>query len=144
MAELANEIDVAGVLGPDGVIGEYIKDFESRASQLAMAELIARAITLGESRVIEASTGIGKSFAYLVPAFLSNKRVVISTGTRNLQDQLFQKDIPLIRKAIVSARKVALLKGRSNYCCPHRLNQYRRQDRFKSRDMASIFSALSA
>jgi ATP-dependent DNA helicase DinG len=144
MAELANEIDVAAVLGPDGIIGEHINDFESRASQLAMAELIAEAITLGESRVIEASTGIGKSFAYLVPAFLSNKRVVISTGTRNLQDQLFQKDIPLIRKAIVSARRVALLKGRSNYCCPHRLNQYRRQDRFKSREMASIFSALSA
>ena len=144
MGELATEIDVAAVLGPDGVIGDYINDFESRASQLAMAELIAEAIALGESRVIEASTGIGKSFAYLVPAFLSNKRVVISTGTRNLQDQLFQKDIPLIRKAIVSARKVALLKGRSNYCCPHRLNQYRRQDRFKSRDMSSIFSALSA
>ena len=144
MAKLANELDVAAVLGTDGVIGEHISDFESRASQLAMAELIAEAIALGESRVIEASTGIGKSFAYLVPAFLSNDRVVISTGTRNLQDQLFQKDIPLIRKAIVSARKVALLKGRSNYCCPHRLNQYRRQDRFKSRDMAAIFSAISA
>jgi ATP-dependent DNA helicase DinG len=144
MAQLANELDVAAVLGPDGVIGEFISDFESRASQLAMAELIAEAIALGESRVIEASTGIGKSFAYLVPAFLSNSRVVISTGTRNLQDQLFQKDIPLIRKAIISARKVALLKGRSNYCCPHRLNQHRRQDRFKSRDMAAIFSAISA
>jgi len=144
MAELANELDVAAVLGTDGVIGEYIGDFESRASQLAMAELIAEAIALGESRVIEASTGIGKSFAYLVPAFLSNNRVVISTGTRNLQDQLFQKDIPLIRKAIISARKVALLKGRSNYCCPHRLNQHRHHDRFKSRDMAAIFSAISA
>ena len=73
MAQLANELDVAAVLGSDGVIGEYISDFESRASQLAMAELIAEAIALGESRVIEASTGIGKSFAYLVPAFLSNK-----------------------------------------------------------------------
>ena len=136
MAKLANELDVAAVLGTDGVIGEYISDFESRASQLAMAELIAEAIALGESRVIEASTGIGKSFAYLVPAFLSNNRVVISTGTRNLQDQLFQKDIPLIRKAIISARKVALLKGRSNYCCPHRLNQHRHQDRFKSRALS--------
>ena len=144
MAELANELDVAAVLGSNGIIGEHINDFESRASQLAMAELIAQAVALGESRVIEASTGIGKSFAYLVPAFLSNARVVISTGTRNLHDQLFQKDIPLIRKAIVSARKVALLKGRSNYCCPHRLNQYRHQDRFKSREMAAIFSALSA
>jgi len=144
MAELASELDVAAVLGANGIIGEHINDYESRASQLAMAELIAQAIALGESRVIEASTGIGKSFAYLVPAFLSDARVVISTGTRNLQDQLFQKDIPLIRKAIVSARKVSLLKGRSNYCCPHRLNQYRHQDRFKSREMASIFSALSA
>ncbi len=144
MAELATELDVAAVLGSDGVIGEHIHDFESRDSQLAMAELIAQSVALGESRVIEASTGIGKSFAYLVPAFLSNARVVISTGTRNLQDQLFQKDIPLIRKAIVSARKVSLLKGRSNYCCPHRLNQYRHQDRFKSREMAAIFSALSA
>jgi len=144
MARLDSELDVAAVLGSDGIIGEHIDGFEPRASQLAMAELIAEAIALGESRIIEASTGIGKSFAYLVPAFLSNSRVVISTGTRNLQDQLFQKDIPLIRKAIVSARKVALLKGRSNYCCPHRLNQYRRQDRFKSREMASIFSALAA
>jgi ATP-dependent DNA helicase DinG len=144
MARLDSELDVAAVLGSGGIIGEHIDGFEARASQLAMAELIAEAIALGESRIIEASTGIGKSFAYLVPAFLGNSRVVISTGTRNLQDQLFQKDIPLIRKAIVSARKVALLKGRSNYCCPHRLNQYRRQDRFKSREMASIFSALAA
>ena len=144
MAQLATELTVATVLGDDGVIGEYIPDFVPRASQLGMAELISDAISLGESRVIEASTGIGKSFAYLVPAFLSGKRVVISTGTRNLQDQLFQKDIPLIRRAIVSARKVALLKGRSNYCCPHRLHKYRSEDRFKSREMAAIFSAISA
>ena len=144
MAELATELNVDAVLGRDGIIGEHIADFESRASQLGMAELISEAIALGESRVIEASTGIGKSFAYLVPAFLCNARVVISTGTRNLQDQLYQKDIPLIRKAIVSAKKVALLKGRSNYCCPQRLNKYRREDRFRSREMAAIFSAISA
>jgi ATP-dependent DNA helicase DinG len=144
MAELATELKVDTVLGHDGIIGEHIADFESRASQLGMAELISEAIALGESRVIEASTGIGKSFAYLVPAFLCDARVVISTGTRNLQDQLYQKDIPLIRKAIVSAKKVALLKGRSNYCCPQRLDKYRREDRFRSREMAAIFSAISA
>jgi ATP-dependent DNA helicase DinG len=143
MAELATELDVEAVLGEDGIIGEHITNFESRASQLSMAELISEAIALGESRVIEASTGIGKSFAYLVPAFLSDARVVISTGTRNLQDQLFQKDIPLIRKAIVSSKKVALLKGRGNYCCPYRLNKYRREDRFRSREMAAIFTALA-
>jgi len=143
MGELANELDVVAVLGRDGLIGEHIVDFEPRQSQLGMAELIDEAIGLGESRVIEASTGIGKSFAYLVPAFLSAARVVISTGTRNLQDQLFEKDIPLIRKAIVSGKKVALLKGRGNYCCPYRLKRYRAEDRFKSRAMAGIFAALA-
>src|SRR5210317_1614111 len=141
MPQLDTELDVAAVLGRDGVIGEHIDGFESRDSQLAMAELIAEAIRLGESRVIEASTGIGKSFAYLVPAFLADSRVVISTGTRNLQDQLYHKDIPLLRKTIVSERKVALLKGRSNYCCLHRLRRYRQQDRFKSRYMAALFGA---
>ena len=144
MGELASELDVAAVLGRDGVIGEYIDGFEPRDSQLGMAQLIDQAIKLGESRVIEASTGIGKSFAYLVPAFLGNARVVISTGTRNLQDQLFEKDIPLIRKAIVSGKRVALLKGRSNYCCPYRLNRYRAEDRFRSREMAAIFASLAA
>jgi ATP-dependent DNA helicase DinG len=144
MGQLASELDVAAVLGRGGIIGEQIADFETRDNQLAMAELIAEAIALGESRVIEASTGIGKSFAYLVPAFLADARVVISTGTRNLQDQLYQKDIPLLRKAIVSERKVALLKGRSNYCCRHRLRRYREQDRFRSRDMAALFGALSS
>ena len=144
MSELASELDVGSVLGSDGLIGQSIDGFEPRASQLGMAELIDEAIALGESRVIEASTGIGKSFAYLVPAFLSDAKVVISTGTRNLQDQLFQKDIPLIRDAIVSAKKIALLKGRSNYCCPQRIKKYRKQDRYKSREMASIFGALAS
>lgn len=144
MGKLASELDVAAVLGAGGVIGQYIDDFVPRDSQLGMAQLIDEAIALGESRVIEASTGIGKSFAYLVPAFLGDARVVISTGTRNLQDQLFEKDIPLIRKAIVNGKKVALLKGRSNYCCPHRLERFRAEDRFKSREMAAIFAALAA
>ena len=143
MSQLASELDVDKVLGKDGIIGAQIDDFEARESQLGMARLIAEAISLNESRVIEASTGIGKSFAYLVPAFLSDARVVISTGTRNLQDQLFHKDIPLIRKTIVSAKKIALLKGRSNYCCPQRIKKYRAEDRFKSRQMASIFSSLA-
>jgi ATP-dependent DNA helicase DinG len=143
MGGLANELDVSAVLGNGGIIGEFIDDFEPRESQLGMSELIDQAIRLGDSRVIEASTGIGKSFAYLVPAFLNEARVVISTGTRNLQDQLFEKDIPLIRKAIVSGKKVALLKGRSNYCCPQRLQRYRAEDRFKSREMAAVFGALA-
>ena len=143
MGKLASELDVDAVLGEGGVIGEYIDEFEPRASQLGMAQLIVEAIALGESRIIEASTGIGKSFAYLVPAFLTDARVLISTGTRNLQDQLYEKDIPLIRKAIVSSKRVALLKGRGNYCCLHRLARYRAEDRFKRREMAAIFAALA-
>ena len=125
MEGLSGELDVDVVLGAGGTIGKLIDGFEPRQSQLGMAALIDEAIALGESRVIEASTGIGKSFAYLVPAFLSDARVVISTGTRNLQDQLFHKDIPLIRQATTSERKIALLKGRSNYCCPQRIDSGR-------------------
>ncbi len=144
MTRLASELAVAAVLGDGGALGEFVAGFEPRASQLGMAELIAEAIALGESRVIEASTGIGKSFAYLVPALLTDARVVISTGTRNLQDQLYHKDIPLVRQAVVAAKRVALLKGRGNYCCRYRLGRFRNEERFRRRETASIFAALEA
>ncbi len=143
MPTLASELDVPAILGTDGVIREQIDNFKPRQSQLGMANLIAEAIANAESHIIEASTGIGKSFAYLVPVFLSDKKVVISTGTKNLQDQLFYKDIPLIRKAVVSSKKIALLKGRSNYCCLYRMAKFRQQKRFQGREMAALFSTLS-
>jgi len=143
MSTLSSELDVDAVLGADGIIGEQIDDFKPRASQLAMARLIDQAIADGESRIIEASTGIGKSFAYLVPIFLSDKKAVISTGTKNLQDQLYDKDIPLINKIIVNAKKTALLKGRSNYCCIYRVEKFRQQKTFQNRTMASLFATLS-
>ena len=143
MAELASDLDLDAVLGAEGIIRNQIPDFSVRESQLRMAQLISDCIDKQQSHIIEASTGIGKSFAYLVPVFLSNKKVVISTGTKNLQDQLYFKDIPLIRKTIVNARKTALLKGRSNYCCPHRINLHKHQKQFQSREMASLFADLS-
>ncbi len=143
MGELANELDIDAVLGAEGIIRDQIPGFCSRKSQVEMAQLIAESIENRESQIIEASTGIGKSFAYLVPVFLCDKKVVISTGTKNLQDQLYFKDVPLIRKTIVTARKTALLKGRSNYCCPHRINYFKHQKQFQRRDMASLFAALS-
>lgn len=142
MAKLASELKVEDVLGVQGIIAQFIPGFKPRNSQLEMANLINDAIKHDKNYAIEASTGIGKSFAYLVPAFLSNVKVVISTGTKNLQDQLFKKDIPLINKTILSGKKLALLKGRSNYCCPHRINKYRQQRRFQSRHMAPLFDAL--
>ncbi|MFT5504183.1 MAG: ATP-dependent DNA helicase DinG [Gammaproteobacteria bacterium] len=143
MPALATELTVDKVLGINGVIGEQIENFVPRESQLAMSRVIADAIDQGNHEIIEASTGIGKSFAYLVPAFLSDKKVVISTGTRNLQDQLFQKDIPVIRKSIISDRQVALLKGRSNYACRYRISKFRAEKKFQSREIATIFDLLA-
>ena len=91
--------------------------FTPRRSQLAMADRVALAIENRAPLVVEAGTGTGKTFAYLVPALLSGKRVLISTGTRTLQDQLFNKDLPLVAGAIGVPARVALLKGRSNYLC---------------------------
>ena len=86
-----------------------------------MAEAIAHAIEENQHLIAEAGTGTGKTFAYLVPAILSGKKVIISTGTKNLQDQLFNKDLPVIRKAMKTPFIAALLKGRSNYLCTYRL-----------------------
>ena len=88
-----------------------------------MAQRIADALAARESLVVEAGTGTGKTFAYLVPALLSGARVLISTGTRTLQDQLFSKDLPLVAAALGRPARVALLKGRANYLCRYRLER---------------------
>lgn len=96
-------------------------DFEPRQCQQEMAARIEEVIAQGGRFIAESGTGTGKTFAYLVPALISGRRIVVSTGTKNLQDQLFHRDLPLIRKALASSASVALLKGRSNYLCLHRL-----------------------
>jgi ATP-dependent DNA helicase DinG len=106
----------------DGSLSKVISGYLPRNSQLEMASSIAEAIAEKRNLIAEAGTGTGKTFAYLVPAILSRKRVIISTGTKNLQDQLFNKDLPLIRKAINVPFKSALLKGRANYLCTYRLD----------------------
>jgi ATP-dependent DNA helicase DinG len=115
--------DLDEVFGPRGPLARSLPGFTPRRSQLAMAQRIARAIDNRAPLVVEAGTGTGKTFAYLVPALLSGKRVLISTGTRTLQDQLFNKDLPLVAGAIGVPARVALLKGRSNYLCTYRLKQ---------------------
>ncbi|HTU64909.1 MAG TPA: ATP-dependent DNA helicase [Steroidobacteraceae bacterium] len=111
------------VFGPRGPLARSLPGFTPRRSQLAMAQRVALALENRAPLVIEAGTGTGKTFAYLVPALLSGRRVVISTGTRTLQDQLFNKDLPLVGGAIGVPARVALLKGRSNYLCEYRLKQ---------------------
>jgi ATP-dependent DNA helicase DinG len=115
--------DLNEVFGPRGPLARSLPDFTPRRSQLAMASRVALALEHRAPLVIEAGTGTGKTFAYLVPVLLSGKRVLISTGTRTLQDQLFNKDLPLVAGAIGVPARVALLKGRSNYLCSYRLKQ---------------------
>jgi ATP-dependent DNA helicase DinG len=105
----------------DQALPEIVAGYVSRTDQLTLAENILSVIESGETGLFEAGTGTGKTLSYLVPALLSDRTVIISTGTKNLQDQIFDKDIPMLR-AIFPAKKIALLKGRSNYLCPHRLN----------------------
>jgi ATP-dependent DNA helicase DinG len=113
--------DLAELFGPGGPLQSALPDFKSRWQQLRMAERVATALEHRETVVVEAGTGTGKTFAYLVPALLCGSRVLISTGTRTLQDQLFSKDLPLVAAALGRPARIALLKGRTNYLCRYRL-----------------------
>ena len=108
-------------LGQEGPFFEQVNGYQVRDNQVALCDAIDDAIEKGEKLVAEAGTGIGKTFAYLVPSLLSGKKVIISTGTRHLQDQLFHTDLPKVTKALAVQSSSALLKGRSNYLCLHRL-----------------------
>jgi len=114
-------IKVADILGPDGVLARRLGGYNYRPQQEAMAEQVAQALAEGGTLICEAGTGTGKTYAYLTPALLSGRKVLISTGTRNLQDQLFHRDLPLVRDALDLPVRIALLKGRANYLCPYRL-----------------------
>ena len=108
----------------DGILAKAIDGFSPRQAQTDMAIEVAYAIDKKSSLIVEAGTGTGKTFAYLIPALLSDKKIIVSTGTKNLQEQLFHKDLPLIRKALASNAQMALLKGRANYLCRYRLDQF--------------------
>ncbi|MEX1994186.1 MAG: ATP-dependent DNA helicase [Steroidobacteraceae bacterium] len=112
----------ARLLGPQGPLARVIEGFESRREQQQMADWVGEALDSRGILAIEAGTGTGKTFAYLVPALLSGRQAIISTGTRTLQDQLFHRDLPTVSKALGRPVRVALLKGRANYLCRHRLD----------------------
>src|ERR1700689_442434 len=114
-------LELEDIFGHGGPLERALPDFKVRREQLRMAERVADALAARELLVVEAGTGTGKTFAYLVPALLSGIRVLISTGTRTLQDQLFSKDLPLVSAALGRPAVVALLKGRANYLCRQRL-----------------------
>ncbi|RWU12665.1 ATP-dependent DNA helicase [Pseudidiomarina gelatinasegens] len=107
----------------DGVLARTLHGFRPRASQSEMAAAVERTLTKKSQLVVEAETGTGKTFAYLVPVLLSDGKAIISTGTKALQEQLYHRDLPALRDALAPRKMVALLKGRANYLCLHRMNQ---------------------
>lgn len=113
--------DFEEIFGAEGPLATAIPGFATRDEQIAMAEHVWQALRSHGRLIVEAGTGTGKTFAYLVPALLSGRRVIVSTGTRNLQDQLFHRDLPTVTAAVGRPSRIALLKGRSNYLCLHRL-----------------------
>ncbi len=124
-----NAEEVASILEYGGLFSQYFESYEHRPEQVEMLKVVTNALSNGNHLMVEAGTGVGKSFAYLVPAALfaiqNNTRVVVSTNTINLQDQLIQKDIPDLRAALKLDLRAAVLKGRGNYLCPRRLENLR-------------------
>jgi len=116
---------IDALFGPDGPLARALPGFEARPGQVRMSQLIERGILEGAHTIVEAGTGVGKSLAYLVPALRSGKKVVISTGTIALQEQLIRKDLPLVLKALDSPIQPVLLKGRNHYLCKDKLEQLR-------------------
>ncbi len=114
--------DLVEIFEPTGWLARHIDGYSHRSQQQEMAEAVERILDQGGVMICEAGTGTGKTFAYLVPALMSGLKVIISTGTKNLQDQLYHRDLPMVRRSLSSPVSVALLKGRANYLCIHRLD----------------------
>ena len=128
------DADIERLFSALGPLAPSIGAFSPRRSQTEMAKQIARAIADQKTLIAEAGTGTGKTFAYLVPALLWGGKTIVSTGTKNLQDQLFLRDIPTVRAALKAPVSVALLKGRSNYVCHYHLERTLQNGRMTSRD----------
>jgi ATP-dependent DNA helicase DinG len=129
-----HDADIERLFGAAGPLGPAVGSYRPRTSQTEMAKAVAQAIAEQKTLIAEAGTGTGKTFAYLVPALLWGGKTIVSTGTKNLQDQLFLRDIPTVRAALQAPVSVALLKGRSNYVCHYHLERTLQNGRLTSRD----------
>ena len=136
MSELEN------IFGPAGALSDTVGRFSLRPGQIEMAEAIEDALNDQVDLVVEAATGTGKTLAYLIPLMRQAERAIISTGTLNLQDQLFQRDLPVAMQALGIEKKAALLKGRSNYLCLHRLEQNAHSDGAQQPDVLPDFKRV--
>ncbi|HEU4386811.1 MAG TPA: DEAD/DEAH box helicase, partial [Blastocatellia bacterium] len=111
------------VFGPGGLIAQHHPNYEYRPGQVEMAEAVQLTLEKGGVSLIEAGTGTGKTLAYLIPAIAAGRRVVVSTATKNLQEQLYQKDVPFLQQALPGKCTATCMKGRSNYLCLYRLKK---------------------
>jgi ATP-dependent DNA helicase DinG len=141
---LPAHLTVEDVLGPEGRLATALPGYEHRADQLEMARAVERAIARRGYLVAEAGTGTGKTLAYLVPAVLSGRRVIVSTATKTLQEQIWGKDIPLLRDACALEFGAAYLKGRSNYYCLARGEEFARAPTFAARDEAALWPRIES
>lgn len=130
---------MAELLGEDGPLARQIEGFAPRLQQQEMAAAVVKALEEGQILVTEAGTGTGKTYAYLVPALLSGRKTIISTGTKHLQDQLYHRDLPLVKNALGISARVALLKGRANYLCLHRLHLFAQEGKTGHGRLAADF-----
>ena len=126
--------DLQQFFADSGPLANAIPGYRLRPQQLEMARAVAQAIESNGLLIAEAGTGTGKTFAYLVPALSRGGKVIVSTGTKTLQDQLYHRDIPMVRNALQAPVTVALLKGRANYVCHYHLERARNDGRFLNRD----------
>ena len=140
--ESKTEVTMADVFGPRGMLEKCHPGYEFRAAQLEMAEIVDEAFARHQHALIEAGTGTGKTLAYLVPAIRSGRRVVISTATKSLQEQLFEKDIPFLRKHFAPELNVALMKGRNNFVCREKLHLMEGQPVLRGMDEIDWFAQI--
>ena len=132
----------AKLLDAGGPFESVLSGFAPRQEQLQLAAAIEKTIRTGGTLVAEAGTGIGKTLSYLVPVLNGRERTIISTGTKTLQDQLYFRDLPMVKKALGSTLKTALLKGRANYLCLYRMEQARKDGRLPSRESITELEAI--
>ena len=137
-----SETGSAQLLDSGGPFESVLPGFAPRQEQLQLADAIEKAIACGGTLVAEAGTGIGKTLSYLVPVLKGRERTIISTGTKTLQDQLYFRDLPMVKKALGSTLKTALLKGRANYLCLYRMDQARKDGRLPSRESITELEAI--
>jgi ATP-dependent DNA helicase DinG len=142
IAKEPEEVTIEEIFGPGGLLEKSHSGYEFRPSQLEMAKIVEQAFRRHQHVIIEAGTGTGKTLAYLIPAIRSGRRVVVSTATKSLQEQLFQKDLPFLQRHLAPNLKAVLMKGRANFLCRQKVHQLGDQPVLKGIDEVDWFSQI--